>query len=124
MKWMILCAVMAGVFGQDAAKTASDAPKVNPVKPTAVSLASGKKVYATDCAMCHGKAGGGDGDLASDMKLTLKDYRSADALKGMSDGEMYEVIVKGKGQMSGEEGRLKPNQVWDLVNYVRSLGKK
>jgi mono/diheme cytochrome c family protein len=132
MRWMILCAAMmfAGVAWQDAPKTAEEKPasdvasKANPVKPTAVSLASGKKVYSTDCAMCHGKGGAGDGDLATDMKLTLKDYRNADALKGMTDGEIFDVIVKGKGQMSGEEGRLKPAQVWDVVNYVRSLGHK
>jgi mono/diheme cytochrome c family protein len=106
-------------------KTSADAAKlVNPVKPTPTSLASGKKTFGVDCAMCHGKAGAGDGDLASDMKLTLKDFRDPETLKGMSDGEIYTVIEKGKGQMSGEEGRLKTAQIWDVVNYVRSLGKK
>lgn len=103
----------------------ADAAKlVNPVKPTPVSLASGKKIYATDCAMCHGKTGGGDGDLAGDMKLTLKDFRDPEVMKTMSDGEIYMSIEKGKGQMQGEEGRLKPHQIWDVVNYVRSFSKK
>ena len=106
-------------------KAASEAAKmVNPVSATAESLAGGKKVYGTDCAMCHGKTGAGDGDLAVDMKLKLRDYREATALKEMTDGEIYEVIMKGKGQMMGEEGRLKPGQVWNVVNYVRLLGKK
>ena len=74
--------------------------------------------------MCHGKAGEGDGDLAADMKLKLKDYRDPDSLKGMTDGEIYTIIEKGKGQMSGEEGRMKANQIWDVVNYVKSLAKK
>jgi mono/diheme cytochrome c family protein len=107
------------------AKPAVDAVKlVNPTKPTPASLAAGKKAYALDCAMCHGKTGAGDGDLAADMKLTLKDYRAPAALKAMTDGEIYTVIDKGKGQMSGEEGRMKPAQIWDVVNYVRSLSKK
>jgi mono/diheme cytochrome c family protein len=107
------------------AKPAVDAVKlVNPTKPTPASLAAGKKAYALDCAMCHGKTGAGDGDLAADMKLTLKDYRDPAALKAMTDGEIYTVIDKGKGQMSGEEGRMKPAQIWDVVNYVRSLSKK
>jgi len=106
-------------------KAAGDAAKmVNPVKATAESIALGKKAYGTDCAMCHGKTGAGDGDLAADMKLKLKDYRDADALKSMTDGEIFTIIEKGKGQMSGEEGRMKPGQIWDVVNYVRSLGKK
>lgn len=106
------------------AKPAVDVKLVNPTKPTAISLAAGKKAYGLDCAMCHGKAGAGDGDLAADMKLTLKDYRDPEALKTMTDGEIYTIIDKGKGQMSGEEGRMKPAQIWDVVNYVRSLSKK
>ncbi len=132
MRFLFLCAaVMIGTYSwQDAPKpaapatSAADAAKVNPVKPTPVSLASGKKTYGTDCAMCHGKTGAGDGDLATDMKLTLKDYRNPDSLKDISDGEIFSIIEKGKGQMSGEEGRLKAPQIWDLVNYVRSLSKK
>jgi len=96
----------------------------NAVKATPASLASGKKIYATDCLMCHGKEGGGDGDLAVDMKLTLKDFREPDTLKDLSDKEMHELIDKGKGKMMGEEGRLKPEQISDVVNYVRSLAKK
>jgi mono/diheme cytochrome c family protein len=45
-------------------------------------------------------------------------------MKPMSDGELYSIIDKGKGQMQGEEGRLKTNQIWDVVNYVRSFSKK
>jgi len=96
----------------------------NPVKATPESLAAGKKWFQMDCAMCHGKGGAGDGDLAADMKLKLKDFRDEAALKDMSDQEMFGLITKGKGQMMGEEGRLKPEQVWDVVNYVRSLSKK
>ena len=106
-------------------KATGDAAKmVNPTKATAESIALGKKAYGTDCAMCHGKTGAGDGDLAADMKLKLKDYRDPEALKSLTDGEIFTIIEKGKGQMSGEEGRMKPGQIWDVVNFVRSLGKK
>jgi mono/diheme cytochrome c family protein len=139
MKWMFLCVAMVVGHGlaQEAQKATEEKPVAaearpstevvklaNPTKPTAESLALGKKAYGTDCAMCHGKTGAGDGDLAADMKLTLKDYRDPDALKTMSDGEIYTLIDKGKGQMSGEEGRMKPTQIWNVVNYVRSLSKK
>ncbi len=94
------------------------------VKATPASLASGKKIYATDCLMCHGKEGAGDGDLAVDMKLTLKDFREPDTLKDINDKEMYDLIDKGKGKMMGEEGRLKAEQISDVANYVRALAKK
>lgn len=143
MRWMILGVgmAMAGVLwagsGQQEQKPAEEKPAVaeakasadvaklvNPRKATAESIAAGKKVYGTDCALCHGKTGAGDGDLAGDMKLTLKDFRDPEALKAITDGELYTVIEKGKGQMSGEEGRMKSTQIWDVVNYVRSLAKK
>jgi mono/diheme cytochrome c family protein len=106
------------------AKTTSDAAKTNPVKASPTSLSSGKKKYGQDCAMCHGKDGAGDGDLAEDMHLKLRDLREAETLKDLSDGDIYSLINNGKGKMMGEEGRLKPDEIWDIVNFVRSLPKK
>jgi mono/diheme cytochrome c family protein len=96
----------------------------NPVKPTPASLAQGKKSYGFDCAMCHGKDGDGKGDLAEDMKLKLADYRDPSALKDFTDGELFYIIKNGKGEMTGEGDRAKSDEVWNLVNYVRSFAKK
>src|SRR5260370_13222160 len=83
-------------------KSPSDTAKqVNPVKPTPSSIASGKKSYTYDCAMCHGKEGGGDGDLATDMHLKLRDYRDPAALKERTDGETYSILAHRKGKMTG-----------------------
>jgi len=100
-----------------------EAKRENPVKPTPTSIADGKRAYATQCAMCHGKDGDGKGDLAEDMKLKLLDYRNADALKGITDGEMFYILTKGKGDMPGQEGRMKPDQLWNLINFIHSLAK-
>jgi mono/diheme cytochrome c family protein len=106
-------------------KIPPDAAKApNPVKPTPASLAQGKKMYGFDCALCHGKDGDGKGDLAADMNLKLADYRDSAALKDMTDGEMFYIIKNGKGQMTGEADRVKLEEIWNLVNYVRSLAKK
>lgn len=125
MKWM-LALLVVGLTGwggrQEAPKPAAE--KTNPVKATPESLAAGKKTYGFDCEMCHGKEGAGDGDLAESMKLKLKDYRDAGALKALTDGQIYDIILKGKGQMTGEEDRLKDAQIWNVVNYVRSLAVK
>ena len=104
--------------------TSETAKRVNPVKSTPSSIASGKASYTYDCALCHGKEGAGDGDLAGDMHLKLRDYRDPATLKELTDGEIYSIIANGKGKMTGEEGRMKPEQIWDMVNYIRSLAKK
>ena len=97
--------------------------QVNPVKPNAESLARAKKIYGYECAMCHGDDGGGAGDLAKKMKAKMPDFRDPVALKAQTDGELYYVINKGKGEMEGEGARVKPDDTWNLVNYVRSFSK-
>lgn len=101
-----------------------EAQRQNPVKPTPNSIGQGKRIYAFDCAMCHGKEGDGKGDLAADMELKLRDYRDPAALKDFTDGELFHILAKGKGKMPGDEGRMKAEQRWDLINFIRSLAKK
>jgi mono/diheme cytochrome c family protein len=107
----------------DTAKPAGTNRK-NPVAPTAESLAGAKKMYGYDCAMCHGAAGDGKGDMVESMKLTMKDWREPQSLSAMTDGEIFDIITKGKGKMTGEGDRLPPDKVWGMVNYVRALAKK
>ena len=101
-----------------------EAKRENPVKPTESSIAQGKRLFTSQCAMCHGKDGDGKGDLADVMKLKLRDYRDPAALKEMSEGELFYILSHGKGQMPEQEGRLKDEQKWQLINYIRSLAKK
>ena len=102
-----------------------EASKVlNPVKPTAASSAAGKQRFTYDCAMCHNANGDGKGDLAESMNLKLPDFRDPEALKSVTDGGIFYVISKGHKPMPGEESRAKPEQIWNLVNYVRSLAEK
>ena len=58
------------------------------------------------------------------MNQKVRDYRDPASLKDLTDGEIYSIIANGKGQMTGEAGRMKAGQIWDVVNYIRSLSKK
>jgi mono/diheme cytochrome c family protein len=101
-----------------------DAQKANPVKPTAESHTRGKKLYAIDCALCHGNKGDGKGDMASDIK-NITDFTNPDVQKKATDGEWFYIIRKGKGNMPPEDsGRAKDDDIWNLVNYLRTFGKK
>lgn len=95
--------------------------KANPVKPTPESQARAKKMYGWDCAMCHGDNGDGKGDVAAEQKLPMRNYRDPASLKGMSDGEIYYIIEKGKGQMPAEGDRAKPDEIWNLVIYLKRM---
>jgi mono/diheme cytochrome c family protein len=96
----------------------------NPIKPTPETLAEAKKFFGYDCAMCHGVSGDGKGDLAPSMGLKMNDWRGTSAIASMSDSQIFDVIVKGKGKMEGEGDRMSPEIVWKIVNFVRSLSKK
>jgi mono/diheme cytochrome c family protein len=109
-----------------AAASPATAPvkKENPVKSSPEVLAAAKKVFGYDCAMCHGDSGNGKGDLVESMSLKMKDWHDPAVLTGLSDGEIFDLIVKGKDKMVGEGDRLAPAKVWGLVHYVRTFAKK
>jgi len=100
------------------------AKQPNPVKPSAESLSRAKKWWTLDCAMCHGKDGNGKGETAVEMKLKIVDFTSPATLKDRTDGEIFYIIKNGHEDMPPEGQRIKPEENWDLVNYVRSLAKK
>jgi mono/diheme cytochrome c family protein len=97
--------------------------QANPVKSSPESLARAKKWWALDCAMCHGNNGDGRGTLAADMKLKIVDFTDPNTLKDRTDGEIFYIIKNGHQDMPPEGGRIKPEENWDLVNYVRALAK-
>jgi mono/diheme cytochrome c family protein len=139
--FLIVSAVLlAGILPPQAQQTATPAPQsappateskvpaeavnqANPVRSSAESLARGKKIYSYECAMCHGDDGSGAGDLAKNMKAKMANFRDPSALKGQTDGELFYIIKSGKGEMEGEGGRVKTEDGWNLVNYVRSMSK-
>ena len=101
-----------------------EAERKNPVKPTQDSIAAGKRFYATQCAMCHGVGGDGKGVLVEPMKLSVRDWRDPASLKDFSDGSLFYILAKGTEKMPGQEGRMKPDEQWNMINYIRSLAKK
>ena len=100
------------------------AKQQNPVKPSLESAARAKKWWTLDCEMCHGKAGDGKGDTAKEMKLTMMDFTNPDTLKDRTDGEIFYIIKNGHNDMPAEGPRVKTEEAWDLVNYVRGFAKK
>jgi mono/diheme cytochrome c family protein len=100
------------------------AKQPNPVKSSPESLARAKKWWTLDCAMCHGKDGDGKGETAKDMKLSIADFTDPATLKDRTDGEIFYIIKNGHQDMPPEGQRVKVEENWDLVNYVRAFAKK
>ena len=101
------------------------AARKNPVVSNAASIKAGQALYAKNCRHCHGLRGRGDGPLAP------KDPKPADLTDakwdhGASDGEIFALIWNGapapKSEMKGMKGTLTEKNVWEIVNYLRSIG--
>ena len=104
--------------------TAEDKARKNPVKFTEVSVGRGKKIYETQCALCHGTKGDGKGEMVEEMKLNPPDFTKSETLKDRTDGELFAIIGSGKDPMPGQKGRMTDQHRWDLVNYIRTIGGK
>ncbi len=95
-----------------------------PAKVTADTQAKAKKLYAIDCALCHNASGDGKSDLAKDMQLSLLDWTDVKSLASAQDQDLFKTIRNGKGKMPAEDkGRATDEEVWNLIVYIRSLGK-
>ena len=99
----------------------------NPVSATPGSVAAGAALYTTHCATCHGPTGRGDGPLAAaTAAYGARPSNLADATwrHGGSDGEVFAAIRDGIGPdfaMDAFGGRLAERDIWNLVNFLRSL---
>jgi len=83
---------------------------------------AGHQIYAAHCQMCHGPEGHGNEALAKMMKTTIPDLGSKQ-VQALSDAQMREVIVKGKGKMTPIKG-VTAAQINDVIAFVRTLAKK
>jgi mono/diheme cytochrome c family protein/peroxiredoxin len=95
-----------------------------PSAPYAVSsIASGAALYGAHCAVCHGRAAGGDGPAAPRLPRPPADLRAPHTGQHTA-GDLFWWVSHGieRGGMPGFADALTEEQRWDVINYVRLLG--
>jgi mono/diheme cytochrome c family protein len=88
---------------------------------TALIAQDAVRLYKAKCSACHGADGKADTPMGK--KMGLRDLASVEVQK-MSDDELATIIADGKNKMPSYKKSLKPEQIKELVGYVRSLAKK
>lgn len=96
----------------------------NPVAADNASLTAGRQLYDKHCAGCHGDTGKGDGAMGEELNPKPANLVDAEWKHGSSDGEIFVVIrdgVRNTG-MKPYARKMTTHQMWDVVNYLRSIG--
>ena len=105
------------------AATLAISASAGPHKGTA---AAGKTIYTTKCVACHKADGSGGVKLTGNATPSWKDAKRMADPK-ITDDYLRECIVNGKvksGMVAwGKTGQLKPQQIEDLIAYIRTLKK-
>jgi mono/diheme cytochrome c family protein len=102
----------------------------NPVASTPESIAAGKRAYDVSCAACHGNLA--QGAVKAGMTISIieeqrgkqpPDLTDDQWDHGSGDGDIFAVIKRGlpPTMMAGFDGRIPDEDIWNIVNYLRSL---
>jgi len=95
----------------------------SPLKSSADLMKKGKSLFTANCQKCHGPEGKGDGpdsdpsspaaDLTDDFRTPLN-----------PEGVLYYKIWNGhSNDMPAFKSKLTKDEVWTLVEYVKSIRK-
>ena len=113
--------VFAQTSDWKAPPTAMNRP--NPVPANANTIALGQKLFVSNCMICHGQTGKGDGPGGAALEKRPTDL-AARVRAGATDGELFWKITEGRSPMLSWKGSLTEIQRWELVNYIKTLGGK
>ena len=91
-------------------------------RETSMSIAAGKNLYDMDCASCHGSDENGPTPMGRGMLPRTAALDSAN-LQTYSDRQLFSIIRDGVRftGMPGFFGTETNEQIWDVVDYLRSL---
>ena len=92
----------------------------NPVGYSPEALREGRKTYLRLCQYCHGV----DGRAQANPDFEAPSLRDPREWRyGTTDGEVYISIRDGAGHEMPPFGKqLADDKIWEIVNYIRSIG--
>ncbi|NKB25746.1 MAG: c-type cytochrome [Kiritimatiellae bacterium] len=83
-------------------------------------LKRGQNRYNIYCAVCHDRAGYGNGMIVQRGFKRPSSYH-IDRLRKEKPGYLYDVINRGFGSMPSYSHQLNPEDRWAVVAYIRAL---
>src|SRR5438093_1213866 len=122
--WVIVAAgLLLAIVTACKTNQTSSLPAANGNRSSAQStpdqFAGVRAVYDKECKSCHGQNGaGGPVKLADGTKLKVPTFREGHALRH-PDSDYLKQITKGGDGMPAFADKLKPEEMNDLIRFVR-----
>jgi mono/diheme cytochrome c family protein len=107
----------------------SYAKLINPLAGNPKAVDSGKIIFETQCASCHGSRGYGDGPAAASLNPQPANLADRQMLDSLSDGYLFWRVSEGgmmapfNSAMPAWKTTLSEEQRWHVISYVRLLGR-
>jgi mono/diheme cytochrome c family protein len=126
--WSVMAVLVLAGLGKIvvAAQGNPEAAKIkNPMAVSPDSIAAGKQVFQKLCATCHGI--NGEGGAGNDLIPAAPNLTDDKWDHGSTDGEIFDVVKNGVApdfNMVPWKDKLKDEEIWNIVNYLRSIAKK
>lgn len=118
---LILLLVGSGLFAQEEwLVPEAQKAKLSKFEFDEQSRQAGDVLYQTNCKSCHGDPG--QANYLTTLTPTPTDP-AGEHFQSNLDGELYYKIRTGKGQMPSFRMVLTPNQIWQLIAYLRSFNE-
>lgn len=95
----------------------------NPIPATPENLMAAQELFQDNCQLCHGEKGLGDGPGAKTIKVKPANFTDKKLMSAETDGALFWKMSEGRGPMPPWKDDLSEKERWELVNYIRKLGK-
>jgi mono/diheme cytochrome c family protein len=94
----------------------------NPLAVSQEYISKGEELYNMYCFSCHGDTGYGDGPAGGSMGIRPANFHDQRVIK-QKDGALFWKLTNGKGNMPPFKEALTEEQRWQLIVFLRELGK-
>jgi mono/diheme cytochrome c family protein len=94
----------------------------NPLEVSQEYISKGEELYNMYCFSCHGDTGYGDGPAGGSMGIRPANFHDQRVIK-QKDGALFWKLTNGKGNMPPFKEALTEEQRWQLIVFLRELGK-
>jgi mono/diheme cytochrome c family protein len=94
----------------------------SPVTPSPEVIKRGTSIFESRCRPCHGPEGKGNGPL-SDPAHPAADLTAGVKADWPADGVLFYRVWNGKRPMPAFKSELSQNEVWTVLEFVKTLKK-